>query len=63
MVPTAMTRPPEVRVWFTNRAVAAGKLADMVVLSQDILTVPDDEIRNTEIRYTIIGGEVKYENP
>ena len=39
----------------------AGKYADITVLSKDILTIPDDEIRDTEVVYTIIGGEVKHE--
>ncbi len=30
------------------------------MLSQDILYVAEDEIPNTEIVYTIIGGEVMY---
>ena len=37
-----------------------GKLADVTVLSKDILTIPEDEIPSTEIAYTIIGGEVMY---
>lgn len=38
-----------------------GKLADIVVLSQNLLTCTDEEILNTAIRMTIVGGEVKYE--
>jgi len=30
------------------------------VLSQDLLTVPDDKIMNTEIVMTILGGKVRY---
>jgi predicted amidohydrolase YtcJ len=37
-----------------------GKYADVVVLSKDILTVPESEIPSTEISYTIVGGKVKY---
>jgi len=37
-----------------------GKLADITVLSQDLLTVPDDEIMNTQIVMTIVGGKVRY---
>jgi len=37
-----------------------GKLADITVLSKDILTVPDDEISGTEVLYTIVGGKVLY---
>ncbi len=37
-----------------------GKLADITVLSKDILTIPENEIPTTEVVYTIVGGEVKY---
>ncbi|MEE4272863.1 MAG: amidohydrolase [Thermoanaerobaculales bacterium] len=36
------------------------KLADVTVLSKDILQVPDDEIPDTRVLYTIVGGEVRY---
>ena len=38
-----------------------GKLADIVVLSKDITTVPDDEIRSAKVVYTIVGGKVVYQ--
>jgi hypothetical protein len=41
-------------------SLEVGKLADITVLSQDILTVPEDEIPNTQIVYTIVGGKVVY---
>ena len=41
-------------------SLEVGKLADITVLSQDILTVPEDEIPNTQIVYTIVGGTVVY---
>jgi predicted amidohydrolase YtcJ len=37
-----------------------GKLADLVVLSKNIMTIPDEEIPSTEILYTIIGGKILY---
>ena len=37
-----------------------GKYADMVVLSKDILTVAEEEIPSTEVRYTIVGGKIRY---
>lgn len=37
-----------------------GKLADMVVLSNDLLTCTEDEILTTEVLMTIVGGKVKY---
>ena len=41
-------------------SLAVGKLADITVLSKDILTVPDDEIRSARVDYTIVGGKVLY---
>jgi predicted amidohydrolase YtcJ len=32
----------------------------MVVLSKDIMTIPEDEIPTAEVRYTIVGGKVRY---
>jgi hypothetical protein len=37
-----------------------GKLADIVVLSKDLLTIPEEEILNTEVVYTILGGKIIY---
>jgi len=37
-----------------------GKYADLVVLSKDILTMPEDEIPSTQVEYTIVGGKVRY---
>ncbi|MFC1731589.1 amidohydrolase [candidate division KSB1 bacterium] len=37
-----------------------GKLADMVVLSNDLFTIDPQEILNTEVLYTILGGEIVY---
>jgi predicted amidohydrolase YtcJ len=44
-------------------SIAVGKLADIVVLSKNILEVPEDEILDTEVVYTILGGEIAYERP
>jgi len=41
-------------------SLEVGKLADMTVLSKDILTIPVEEIPSTVVKYTIVGGEVKY---
>jgi len=43
--------------------LAPGRLADMVVLSKDILTVPDHEILDTEVLYTILSGKVVHPPP
>ncbi len=41
-------------------SIEEGKLADMTILSKDILTVDPKEILTTESVMTIVGGEVKY---
>ncbi|MEM8932586.1 MAG: amidohydrolase, partial [Acidobacteriota bacterium] len=41
-------------------SLEVGKLADIVVLSQDILTVPDEQLPTTTVEMTIVGGEVAY---
>ena len=69
-----MTRLEALRASTTSPAYAAfeehlkgtlvvGKLADVVVLSRDILTVPEPELLETRVLYTIVGGEVVYQAP
>jgi hypothetical protein len=41
-------------------SLTAGKLADIVVVSKDIMTIPEDEIPSAQVDYTIIGGNVVY---
>jgi predicted amidohydrolase YtcJ len=38
-----------------------GKLADITVLSKDILAVPDAEILKAEVLYTLVDGRIRYE--
>jgi predicted amidohydrolase YtcJ len=67
-----MTRAEALKSYTLNGAYAAfqenikgsitpGKLADITVLSKDIMTVPDDEIPTAKVLYTIVGGKVLYE--
>jgi predicted amidohydrolase YtcJ len=62
-----ITREQALRMWTTNAAYAsfdeknkgsieAGKLADLVVISKDFLTCPEDEIRSLETVATMVGG-------
>jgi len=66
-----MNRMEALRSYTINTARAAfeedvkgtlkpGKYADMVVLTKDILTVPDDEIPTAKVAYTIVGGKVRF---
>jgi hypothetical protein len=40
-----------------------GKYADLVVLTKDILTVPEEEILQTRVAMVIVAGEIAYEPP
>jgi predicted amidohydrolase YtcJ len=42
-------------------SLTPGKLADFVVLSKDILTVPPAEILKTSVVMTVLGGSVVWE--
>ncbi len=68
-----LSREQALRSYTANNAYAAfeesvkgtlspGRLADVTVLSKDLLTVPDDQIRTTSVDYTIVGGRVRYES-
>lgn len=41
-------------------SITPGKLADITVLSQNLLSVPDDALLDTEVVMTILGGQVRY---
>ncbi|MBX2843171.1 MAG: amidohydrolase [Flammeovirgaceae bacterium] len=41
-------------------SIEVGKLADFTVFSKDIMTVPEGEILDTEILYTILDGKIAY---
>ncbi len=69
-----MTREEALRSYTLDAAYSAfeedrkgslevGKLADVTVLSRDIMTVPEEEIPGTEVVYTIVGGRVAYRHP
>ena len=41
--------------------IEVGKLADLVVLSQNIIETPPDEILGIEVDMTMVDGEILYE--
>jgi len=44
-------------------SITPGKLADMIVLSADILTIAPADIRDIRVDLTILGGQIVYERP
>jgi len=68
-----MTREEALKSYTINGAYATfeenikgsltpSKVADIVVLSKNIMTVPESEILNTKVLYTIIDGKIVFEN-
>jgi hypothetical protein len=66
-----MTREEALQSYTINNAFAAfeedikgsltpGKYADIVILSQDLLTVDEDKIPDITVDITIVGGKIKY---
>jgi hypothetical protein len=69
----ALTREQAIRFYTINNArmmfledhvgsLEPGKLADFIVLDRDLLTCPEDEIRNTKLLSTWVGGRQVYPN-
>jgi predicted amidohydrolase YtcJ len=67
-----LTRAEALRAYTLNNAYASfsektlgsltpGKYADVVVLSKDIMRVPEGEIRSARVDVTVVGGVVKFE--
>jgi predicted amidohydrolase YtcJ len=41
-------------------SLTPGKLADITILSQDIMSIPEEKILETEVVHTIVGGQVTW---
>jgi hypothetical protein len=68
----AITREEAIRLYtsaaaryaFSERrtgSIEPGKLADLVILSADILGVPDEELKTIRALRTIVGGRIVHE--
>jgi len=66
-----MSREEALRSYTINGAFAAfeedikgsitpGKLADIVILDRDIMTIPEEQILDAQVLYTIVGGKAVY---
>ena len=40
--------------------IEIGKLADLTILSKDIMTIPEDEIMSSQVEMTIVDGSIVY---
>jgi hypothetical protein len=42
-------------------SLVPGKLADIVIFGQDLMTVPEEQLAQTKVAFTIVGGKVLFE--
>ncbi|MDP9160997.1 MAG: amidohydrolase family protein [Acidobacteriota bacterium] len=47
----------------TEGSIESGKLADLIILSQDLFKIKPNEIAHTEVSLTMVGGRVVYQSP
>ncbi len=70
----AITREQAIRLYTINNAyltfeekekgsLEKGKLADFIILKKDILTCPEEEVKNIEVERTYLGGKLIYQSP
>lgn len=68
----ALTREQALRLYTINNAylnmeekekgsLEPGKLADLILIDRDYLTCPVDDVRDTKVLLTVLGGKVVYE--
>ena len=68
----AITREQALKMYTINNAYASfeenikgsiepGKLADLVVISEDFLTCPEKNIKNIKAEITMVGGKIVYQ--
>ena len=59
---TAYTRSNAFGAFMEDRigTIESGKLADLVVLSEDIFAIEPDRIADVRVDYTIVGGQVRF---
>ena len=65
MMPQAIVGYTRNGAYFTREekvkgSIEPGKLADMIVLSQDLLTVDPSKIMDTQVELTILGGRIVF---
>ncbi|MCX5839601.1 MAG: amidohydrolase [Deltaproteobacteria bacterium] len=42
-------------------SIETGKLADMAVLDRDILTIPEEQLKDFKVETTVVGGKIVYQ--
>lgn len=60
-----MTNWAAISVFAENRrgSIEPGKAADLVILNRDLMTTPESDFKNIEVKYTLVNGEIVFQTP
>ena len=69
-----LTRAEAIRFYTINNArlhheeqekgsIEPGKLADLILVDRDPLTCPDDDLKGTQVVWTMVGGKLVFGSP
>jgi predicted amidohydrolase YtcJ len=47
----------------TEASIEVGKLADVIIISQDLFRIPSNQIGQTKFLMTMVGGKIVYRDP
>jgi hypothetical protein len=47
----------------TEGSIEAGKLADVIIIDQDLFKIPPNQIGKTKVMMTMVGGKIVYQDP
>ena len=47
----------------TEGSIEVGKLADVIIISQDLFKIAPNQIGKTKVLMTMVGGKIVYQDP
>jgi predicted amidohydrolase YtcJ len=47
----------------TEGSIEEGKLADVIIISQDLFKISPNQISETKVLMTMVGGKIVYQDP
>ena len=47
----------------STKVIEMGKLADVILISQDLFKIPPNQIGKTKVLITMVGGKIVYQDP
>jgi len=59
--PMQFANVPAMKLANVLSEIAPGKLADLIVIDQDILTIPENDIKDINVEMAVIDGKIVYQ--